>query len=166
MMTLRRFRTLADSYGADLQRWPQRVRAQALALLARSAEAQAIMARAAEVDEAIATAGAERLERLWGGESADAALHRLQDNVAAHIRRSSSAGMSARHQVPGAPGRTRSPAMRYPPGRAGWVGLATAAGVAVLAGLALGILYSPPAPQEDLTTLLQPAPLQVLTDSP
>jgi len=168
MMTLRRFRTLADSYGADLRRWPERARRQALTLLDSSAEAQAIIGRAGELDEAIAAAGTARLERLWRGESTATALHRLHDNVAAHIGPSSSEAASARDQMrPGAPERNRSPAIRYQPRRVGWVGLATAAGVAVLAGLALGILYSPspPAAQEDLTALLQPAPLQVLTDS-
>lgn len=159
MMTLRRFRTLADSYGADLRRWPEPARRQALALLDDSAEAQAIIASARELDEAIAAAGTARLERLWQGESADTAVHRLHDRVAAHIRGSSSETAGGRR-------RTRSPAIHYPPRRVGWLGLATAACVAVVAGLALGILYSPPAPQEDLTTLLQPAPLQVLTDSP
>jgi hypothetical protein len=33
MLTLRRFRTMADSYGADLLRWPDGARAEAQALL-------------------------------------------------------------------------------------------------------------------------------------
>jgi|SRR6185312_12213306 len=160
MMTLRRFRTLADSYGADLQRWPQRLRGQALALLDSSAEARAVISRAKELDDAIAAAGAARLERLRGGESADAALHRLQKNVSARIRRPPSGGVIALDGM-----RPRA-ASRYRPRPAEWIGLATAASLAVIAGLALGILYSPSAPQEDLTALLQPAPLQVLTDSP
>lgn len=159
MMTLRRFRALADSYGADLQRWPEPVRAQAIAFLGGSVEAQAVMSRARELDEAMAAAGAARLERLWGESSPDAAQRRLQENVSARIRRPSLTGS------PAPDGTTSSAAMRYPPRRVGWVGFATAAGLAVLAGLALGILYPPPAPQEDLTALLQPAPLQVLTDS-
>lgn len=160
MMTLRRFRTLADSYGADLQRWPERVRGQALALLDGSAEARAVISRARELDEAIKAAGAARLERLRGGESADAALHRLRENVSARIRQPPSGGVTALDGM-------RSPAaIRYRSQRGRWVGLATAAGLAVVAGLALGILYAPSSSQEDLTALLQPAPLQVLTDSP
>lgn len=148
MITLRRFRKLADSYGADLQRWPERLRRQARALLAASAEAQDIMARARELDQAIAAAGAARDARIWGGSRADAALQRLHAGVATRIRRPM----------------TGSPRARRQPQRVRWVGLATAAGLAVLAGLALGILYSPSAAPQDLTALLQPAPLQFLTD--
>jgi hypothetical protein len=159
MMTLRRFRALADSYGADVQRWPQRLRGPALAMLDSSAEAQAIISRARELDDAVAAAGAARLERLWGGGSADAALHRVQKSVSARIRRLPSAG------VPALDGWRSRAAARYRPRPAQWLGLATAASLAVIAGLSLGILYSPSTPQEDLTALLQPAPLQVLSDS-
>ena len=157
MMTLRRFRTLADSYGADLQRWPERRRRQARALLDTSAAARDIMARARELDEAIAAAGAERDARIWGGSRVDAALHRVRAGVSTRIRRPVSAGIPAAAAI-------GSPVARHRARRARWVGLAAAAGLAVLAGLALGILYSPTAPPQDLTALLQPAPLQLLTD--
>ena len=158
MMTLRRFRKLAESYGADLQRWPQRLRGQALAMLDASAEAQAIIIRARELDEAIAAAGAAHDARVWGAESADVALRRLHERVSARTRRPASEGA-----VLSGAFNSRS-ASRYRPQRAGWVGFATAAALAVLAGLALGIFYSPSAPPQDLTALLQPAPLQVLND--
>lgn len=160
MMTLRRFRTLAESYGADLQRWPQRLRGQARAMLDGSAEARAIISRARELDDLIAAAGTARLERLWGDESADAALHRLQKNVSGRIRRPPSAGVTPLG------GWRSSAASRYRPRPVQWLSLATAASLAVIAGLSLGILYAPSAAQEDLTVLLQPAPLQVLNDSP
>jgi hypothetical protein len=143
-----------------LQRWPQRLRGQALALLDSCAEAQAVIGRARELDEVIAAAGAARLARLWGGETADAVLHRVQKNVSAYLRQPAPAGVTALHGT-----RSRA-AIRYRPRPVQWIGLATAASLAVIAGLALGIHYSPAAPQEDLTALLQPAPLQVLTDSP
>ena len=158
MMTLRRFRKLAESYGADLHRWPKRLRAQALALLDVSSEAQALITRAGELDEAIGAASAAREARLWGGESADAALRRLHEKVSARTRRLAPTGAA----VPG--GIKSRAASRYRPQRVGWIGFATAAGLAVLAGLALGIFYTPSAPPQDLTALLQPAPLQVLTD--
>lgn len=154
MMTLRRFRTLADSYGADLQRWPQRLRAPALALLDSSAQARAVMARARELDRTMAAARTVRDARIWGGESADRALRRLHARVSARATPSGPEAVTAARHAAG----SRSPR------RAGWIGLATAAGLAVVAGLTLGILYSPSAPPEDLTALLQPAPLQVLTD--
>lgn len=157
MMTLRRFRTLADSYGADLQRWPERLRTRARVLLDTSAEARVIMDRAGELDRAIAAARAERDARVWDGGRAAAALPRLRAGVAARIRPPVARGTAA-------PGAIGSAGARYRPQRARWVGLAAAAGFAVLAGLALGILYSPAAPPQDLTALLQPAPLQLLTD--
>jgi anti-sigma-K factor RskA len=158
MMTLRRFRTLADSYGADLQRWPESLRRQALELLDSSAEAQAVISRARELDEALAAAGAAREAHLWDRESADAALHRLRQNVSARIRRRLPEGADALG------GSERRTANRSRPRHVGWFGFATAAGLAVLAGLALGIVYSPSPQPPDLTALLQPAPLQVLAD--
>lgn len=158
MMTLRRFRTLADSYGADLQRWPESLRGQARALLDSSADAQAVMTRARELDEALAAAAAARDGRLWKGESADAAVHRLRQSVSTRLRRPRPGG------APVFAGNDAHAAARYRPRHVGWVGYATAAGIAVVAGLTLGILYSPTAQQPDLTALLQPAPLQLLTD--
>jgi hypothetical protein len=159
MMTLRRFRGLADSYGADLQRWPEDLRAQALTLLDASAEARAIITGARELDEAIAAARAAHDARLWGTESPDAALHRLRASISTRIRRAPSARASLIEGIDSRPA-------RHLPRRAEWFGLATAAGLAVLAGLALGFLYSPSSspPQDHLTALLQPVPLQLLTD--
>lgn len=158
-MTLKRFRTLADSYGGDLQRWPERVRPQARALLDTSAEARQIIVRARELDDAIATAEAAHSERLWSGDRADAALVRLRNGIAARIVPTTPATATATRGVPlprtpiGAPRRMR------------WISLATAASVAILAGLVLGIRYSPTAPQQDdLSALLQPSPIQLPTD--
>jgi hypothetical protein len=158
MMTLRRFRTLADSYGADLQRWPESLRRQARDLLDSSAEAQAVMSRARELDAAVAAATDARDARLWSSGSSDAALRRLRQNVSTRMRRSPPGGVAA---VAGNDARAVN---RHRPRHVGWVGFATAAGLAVVAGLTLGILYSPTAQQPDLTALLQPAPLQLLTD--
>lgn len=158
MMTLRRFRTLADSYGADLQRWPQSLRRQALDLLDSSAEAQAIMSRARELDETIAAASAVRDAQQWDGKSPAVALDRLRQNVSARIQRPALGG------APGFNGSAAHAASPYRPRHLGWVGFATAAGLAVVAGLTLGIFYSPSAQPPDVTALLQPAPLQLLTD--
>jgi hypothetical protein len=158
MMTIRRFRMLTDSYGADLQRWPESLRGQARDLLDSSAEARAVMNRARELDEALAAATNARDTRLWDGETADAALHRLRQSVSTRMRRSSPGGTAA------LAGTDTHPPNRHRPRHVGWVGFATAAGLAVLAGLTLGILYSPSAQPPDVTALLQPAPLQLLTD--
>lgn len=158
MMTIRRFRALADSYGPDLQRWPERLRGQALALLGASAEAQAVIARERELDDAIAAAAAARDARLWGAESADRALDRLRARVAARTQAPAAGATGAAQLV------DFRAARRAPPERVGWIGLATAASLAVLAGLALGMLFSPSVPPQSLATMLQPAPLGMLTD--
>ncbi len=155
MMTLKRFRTLADSYGADLRRWPERLRPQARHLLESSAEAKEIMAGAGELDDAIIAARAARSDGVWSGDRPEAALERLRYSVAARIRPASPATAARATPI-----RTA----RNAPRRAGWIGLATAASVAVLAGLVLGIRYSPAAPQQDVLALLQPAPVQLLND--
>lgn len=45
-----------------------------------------------------------------------------------------------------------------------WISLATAASVAILAGLVLGIRYSQVPPQQDFLALVQPSPIQLLAD--
>ncbi|MGH8202134.1 MAG: hypothetical protein ACREVO_17495 [Steroidobacteraceae bacterium] len=149
-MTLERFRTLAESYGADLQRWPEQLRSQAGQLLDSSAEAREIIATARELDEAIGAAGAARSDSIWSGDRPEAALARLRNGVAARIRPAAAAVSAA--------------SSRNVPRRVGWIGLATAASVAIVAGLALGIRYSPTTQQQDLLALLQPAPVQLLND--
>ncbi len=155
MMTLKRFKALADSYGSDLLRWPEQVRSRARALRDSSAAAREIIARARELDEAIAAAAAARSESLWSGEPPEAAAVRLRNGVAARISPVNPAMASGRTSI-----RTASRARRRP----GWIGLATAASVAIVAGVALGVLYSQGAANQDLLALLQPSPIQLLSD--
>lgn len=157
MMTLKRFRKLADSYGADLRRWPERLRPQANALLESSAQAREIVARARELDEAITAAASARSENLWSGDRPDAALVRLRNDVATRI---GPAVPATAIVAGGIAGRVAHDASRRP----GWIGLATAASVAIIAGVVLGILHSQTAPRQDLLVLLQPSPIQLLTD--
>ena len=155
MMTLKRFRALAQSYGADLQRWPEQVRPQARALLDSSAEAHEVIAGARQLDEAIAAADAARSESFWSGDRPEAALVRLRNSVAARIGPAAAAAAA------------RGIHARVPRGarrRGAWIGLATAASLAVVAGIVLGVLYSPTASQQDLLALLQPSPIQLLSD--
>lgn len=49
-MTIPRFHHLAQTHGADIERWPTATRAAARDLLARSDKAQRILAEAAELD--------------------------------------------------------------------------------------------------------------------
>jgi hypothetical protein len=157
MMTLRRFRKLADSYGADLRRWPERLQAPARALLESSAEARRIMAAASELDAAITAAGNARSDSLWSGDRRAAALVRLRNSVSARIGPAGAFGAMAADGIP-------ARAARRAPRPVGWIGLASAASVAILAGVLLGIVYSPAAPHQDLLALLQPEPIQLLND--
>lgn len=166
MMTLRRFRILAGSYGAELQRWPERLRPQAQALLATSTEARVIIARARELDEAIAAAGAARDTGIWRGAGADSALQRLRANVTARVGAIAAADAS---EAPIAATTAASRSDFHAPNRAPsrrtrWLSLATAASIAVIVGFVIGVVYSPTTPTQELTALLQPAPLQLLAD--
>lgn len=151
MMTLERFRTLADSYGADLQRWPEQLRPQARALLESSTQAREIIALAGELDEAIAVAGRAHREALWAGDHPEAALARLRNSVAARIGARGAAGTTTR-------------AAHHGPRRMRWISLATAAVVAIVGGVLLGIRYPPLGSQQDLLALLQPVPIQLPDD--
>ncbi|MFZ0550631.1 MAG: hypothetical protein WAU49_15825 [Steroidobacteraceae bacterium] len=153
MMTLKRLQKLADSYGADLRRWPQRLHPRARTLLESSAQAREIMAGASEIDQAIGAAAIARSEDLWSRDRPEAALARLRNGVAARIGRATSVADEALIR-----------AARGGPGRVRWISLATAASVAILAGVVLGIVYSPAASHQDLLALLQPGPIQLLND--
>lgn len=159
MMTLRRFRTLTESYGGDLRRWPEGLRPQARALLEKSGDARRMLARAQDLDDAIAAATAARSARIWSADRADAALERLRSGVAART-----AATVVQREGWLAWLRELRPAALGAP-RARWVGLTTAASLALVVGLALGMLYSPAAPAPDFfSSLLQPAPFQLLTN--
>jgi hypothetical protein len=166
MMTLRRFRILADSYGAELRRWPERLRPQAQALLQSSKEARAIIAHTRELDEAIAAAGAARDVGIWRGAAADSALHRLRTNVTTRIGAIAAAHVSAASIPTTAAARRTDFHSSYgaPSRRIRWVSLATAASIAVVVGFVIGVLNGPTTPTQELTALLQPAPLQLLSD--
>jgi len=156
MLTLKRFGTLAGSYGGDLQRWPRQLRDEAQALLNVSAAARAIFDDARALDDAIAAASA--LEGATGRQPDEqAALARLRSGVAARI----SAPIATRK-----PGRwpslaevfTRLRSMPFP-------AMGAAVAGAVLAGLLVGaISVSEPAADSVLAALLQPAPIHRLWD--
>ncbi|BCI65783.1 hypothetical protein AA0242T_2958 [Acetobacter aceti NRIC 0242] len=88
MMTQKRFRTLAECYGADLSRWSAADRGLAETLLAQSPEARAVLREQQEVDAVIARAfdaqDAE-LHARSAHEDTHAALTRLRAGVAGRI---------------------------------------------------------------------------------
>lgn len=148
MLTLRRFRAMAECYGADLRRWPTKAYTDALALLEAEPRARAILDAERRLDGAIETAG-KRIDAtfLHPGENA-AAVARLRDSVALSIAaRSTSQWWQW----------TLWPYLR-------WFGMASGGGLAIGAGLVIGTLYAATPEADTLLTMLQPSPLHVLAD--
>lgn len=143
MMTLERFRALTQSYGAELQRWPQEERGAAQELLRCSEEARALVEEERTLDEAIAAATAYQDAEGRPHGTHDAALARLRSGVNARVA-TREARASSRMQH---------------------LGLATSGAFAVIAGLLIGGMYTP-APESvgALSALLQPATLDILAD--
>jgi hypothetical protein len=158
MLTLRKFRALAESYGSELQRWPEDTRGAARALLEASPQARAVIREARALDEAIAAARArEAAERRPAGEQG-AALARLRSGVAAQI---ASSRRGRRVLVPGF-------------GWGGWagvhaavsahievVGLTVGSGLSVVAGGAIGLVYGGAPASDGLLTVLQATPFHI-----
>jgi hypothetical protein len=139
MLTLRRFQTLLDSYGADVGRWPEETRSAAQALLQSSGDARALQEEARELDDMIAAAGAHEEQSRWRTGEQDVAMARLRARVSARIAR---------------------PTGTY---HLRWVGFATTGAFAVIAGLMIGALYeSGQAGQGALAPLLQPSAFTIL----
>jgi hypothetical protein len=157
MLTLKRFKTMTESYGADLLRWPERQRAEAERLLEHSAKARALLADERRLDEALAAVSARQGADQQRNDDQAAALARLRSGVAVRIAATSTRSRLSLFE------RALSivaPRTLFTP--SGWAGLATAAGVAVLAGLAMGSLYTPPGSSDALFALLQAAPIDNL----
>jgi len=96
MLTLKRFEALTDSYGAEPERWPDDVRADAEALLRVSPEAQQLLAEARELDEGIDAARKRADAASWTPSEEAAALARLRAGVAARLARSAGQETAAR----------------------------------------------------------------------
>lgn len=157
MLTLKRFKTMTDSYGADLLRWPEQERAAAQTFLERSAEARTLLADARVLDEALAVAGARQSATHRRNNHEEVALARLRSGVAKRIAVAS--GRSRVSLMEWALSVTIRGALSKP---SRWAGLATACSVAVVAGLVIGSLYSPTGASDVLLTLLQPEPIDNL----
>lgn len=153
MLTLRRFTALAESYGAELLRWPPEARGEAAALLRSSAAARAILDEARVLDEAIAAAGRREDAALWRPGEQDAALARLRSGVAARI-----AASPRRRPTGRLAGWAPSSAVL------GWIGMAAGGGLVVAAGLFIGALSATAPTPDSVLTILQPAPIHILAD--
>jgi hypothetical protein len=159
MLSLRRFKMLIDSYGAEPRRWPDKDRPQAEALLKASPEARRLFEQALRLDGAIKEASVRQDTSLWRPGERDAALATLRAVVAARIAVRSS---------------DRRPARWYRvwwmlqggrwahPGFLRWVGMMVGSGVVVVAGLWIGWMQTRPPVSADLFTMLQLAPIRGL----
>ena len=158
MLTLKRFRELAESYGGSLRRWPEELRGEAQDLLQVSADARAVLDLARALDLDIETAGAVDDARRRRSGDENTALARLRAGVAARI----AAPLPLRHGAGSrlADGHRWLRILRLPIAR-----MAAACACAVAVGLVTGSLsVSGPASDGALTALLQPAPLHFLAD--
>lgn len=169
MLTLKRFKALTDSYGAEPERWPASVRADAAALLRVSPEAQQLLAEARELDNTI-HAVRERADAVnWPPGEEAAALARLRAAVATRVAgatrqesadRARGAGASRHHWL----WSWMSPVAQWS-SSARLAAMAAAGGVIIAAGLLLGSMdVTHPAPQVDVLAMLQPDPLPFLAD--
>ena len=158
MLTLGRFRSMTESYGADLARWPEQARADARALLSVSAEARAMLEEARALDDLIEATHAQEEGLLWKPDEQDAALERLRTGVAARI-----AALPVRPRVTN---RLRAWfRSEVAPVRLRWLGLATGGACAIICGLLIGGQYeSAPTSPGVLNQMLRPAVLEILPD--
>jgi hypothetical protein len=161
MLTLKRFAALAESYGGDLRRWPDDTRGEAQALLNVSPQARSIIDDAQKLDSAIEAAGLHEDHQLLPPGEQEAALARLRTGVTARIA-AAEAGTSANRQ---------SRLMLMMVALAGspqprWAaGMATAAALAILAGLWLGGIGATASATDTVLSLLQrPPSIQILAD--
>lgn len=189
MLTLKRFKALTDSYGADPERWPEAMRLDAEALLRASAEARRVLAQARALDEAIDASSTREEALRWPPGQDEAALARLRARVAARLADSSHAAPSGRKAATGratpAAVSVRSPAapaIAPPPPWFRWLrshvspvaqwptsarvaGMAAAGGLIVAVGLLLGSMdVMSSTAQIDVLAMLQPNPLPFLAD--
>jgi hypothetical protein len=154
MLTIKRFQVLAESYGADLQRWPQQSRAEAERLLTVSSEARRVLAEARILDAAILEASTQ--EQLSPAEQS-AALERLKSAVANRLATSNARqmGVSILGRVPRWFHEVATP-RRF--------GFASGVCAAVIAGLVIGSLYTGAPVTASVLTFLQPDPIPLFED--
>lgn len=157
MLTLKRFKALMDSYGAQPQRWPDSVRADAEALLRVSPQAQQLLADAGELDAALDAAREDENTVRWPPGAEAAALGRLRAGVAARLA--------------GAAGRSHGWFRGWLLPVAQWSTSARLAGMATVGGLIIGIGLllgsmddARSASQVDVLAMLQPDPLPFQAD--
>jgi hypothetical protein len=161
MLTLERFKLMADSYGARLEHWPEETRQDARALLSTSEAAREMLVEAQALDDAIEAAADAEHSQAWPPEEAAAALVRLRSRVAARLDERELARSSGRI----GPGLLSSMRPLLTPFQYGWGGLLTGGVIAITAGLVIGLSYTSSPPPGNVLLVLEPTPLSIFSDS-
>jgi hypothetical protein len=160
MMTIKRFKSLTDSYGGDFRRWPEEARAEAQRLIESSPQARVLLKEASRLDEAIDSAHSARDEALKSINGEVAGFKRLRTRIMSQIpsaRQTSRRGWRLgwmRSDLFGGGG--ASPLRR--------LGVASGCVAAVVMGLLIGWGHdSKPPRQIDLIAVLEGASLRAVT---
>ena len=156
MMTLKRFESLADSYGGQLWRWPEDSRSDAEALLGSSAEARRILHRARLLDETIGAASDNSRQEATDSRDS-AALERLRSAVAMRLDTASGRRRPSRILA----WLASSIGAEALGSNTRWIGMATCGVVVIAAGVITGLLYAPPHRPGNVLSMLQPEPIQI-----
>lgn len=149
-MTMRRFRTLANSYGADLERWPEDEREPAQTLLAASEKARALVGSERSRDAVFASLARTVSDPADLGNDG-AALVRLRTGVQSRLA-------AARPLGERPPGDVQIRARQIGAFRLRRTVFGILAGSVAVAGLLTGMLTPPIPTDAGFAILLQAAP--------
>ena len=155
-MKIERFTSLARSYGANSDLWPVEERGDALALLEICKAARAVLAEERLLDDALAGALKHQESPRMSPVEHDAALARLRTNVAARIARASA-------EPSGFRGRFFAHVRGLWPDL-NWLGLSSGSGIAVAAGLFIGMHFPALSASGDLLSTLQVASIPIFME--
>ena len=156
MLKIERFTALVRSYGANSDLWPVEERGDALALLEISKAARAVLAEERLLDDALAGALKHQESPRMSPVEHDAAVARLRTNVAARIARASA-------EPSGFRGRFFAHVRGLWPDL-NWLGLSSGSGIAVAAGLFIGMHYPALSASGDLLSTLQVASIPIFME--
>lgn len=156
MLEIDRFTSLARSYGANIDLWPLEVRADALSLLKISKVARTVLAEERLMDDALAAARRHQEISLWPPGERNAALMRLRTSVAARIA-----------PAPSGPSWFGARFFAHVRGLRPdliWIGLSSGSGIAVAAGLFIGMHSPNLSASGDLLSTLQVVSIPILME--
>ena len=156
MLKIERFTALVRSYGANSDLWPVEERGDALALLEISKAARAVLAEERLLDDALAGALKHQESPRMSPVEHDAALARLRTNVAARIACASA-------EPSGFRGRFFAHVRGLWPDL-NWLGLSSGSGIAVAAGLFIGMHFPALSASGDLLSTLQVASIPIFME--